>query len=458
MAIMFRAIDDNYKMPIEFKRTLTILQNFDQLRNKRIRKNLIYFIDWMEKFLPKKRFYEISGKSYCLDDSILYRIQKTEIPKKSNKYEEPMKFEGWLMSHIFRYVKNPAKENNLFQKYIGKVKFTKIVQSKFKNDVYEKWIPPKKNESGEDVEQRADVDNIEIVVYSDNAMEIERKYEVEHGWMKEWENFKWRKEWDRYGWFLRHSPVPDKADVVRYQLYKEFKCLDPFVQKWTELKTKMNVPGWYHFDPKCPDIRPLGHNKMKEWDPYMFNFLKEKKWMERKNNNDEQGRILYEEKSSFVINCEDFLGIGGQSIVIRKPLLEKNRSTPEEHYDRKYEALKIIPIMKHHFEDENLVKEMESRVNARHAQADPEHIFHGAGQRSIIDQPMDINESISTKKVNLAETYLNALEGIQIADQDVEISENHGVEFRHDSLMEFSNIQLDFIQMFGERILVLVIG
>ena len=45
-----------------------------------------------------------------------------------------------------------------------------------------------------------------------------------------------------------------------------------------------------------------------------------------------------------------------------------------------------------------------------------------------------------------------------MTDQDVEIAENHGTEFRHDSLMEYSNIQLDFIKVFGERVFVMVIG
>ena len=123
---------------------------------------------------------------------------------------------------------------------------------------------------------------------------------------------------------------------------------------------------------------------MKEFDRHMFYFLKDQKWMERENEKDEQGRYLYEEKSSFVINCEDLLGIGGEGIVIRKSVSEKRifDTTPEEYTDRKYEALKIIPI---------------------------EDLYHAR-------------------------------------------------EFRHDSLMEYSNKQLDFIKCFGRTILVMVIG
>ena len=141
----------------------------------------------------------------------------------------------------------------------------------------------------------------------------------------------------------------------------------------------MKVPGWYHFNPEDPENPPEHHNKMKEWDETMFKFLKDQKWKERMAEKDEEGRNQYEEKSLFVVNCSQLLGIGGEAVVIRKAVSEKVGSTPEEQKDREYEALKIIPIMKHNFEDEEKVKEMESRVNARHEQADPEKHFPGAG-------------------------------------------------------------------------------
>ena len=202
-------------------------------------------------------------------------------------------------------------------------------------------------------------------------MKIERKYEDEHGW---------KKEWDIYGWFICNSPVPDKKEEIAYARYEEFKA---FEKKWSVLKTKMRVPGWYHFDPELPEERPSGHNKMKEWDQNMFNFLKKQKWMEQTNKKDEKGRYLYEETSSFVVNCEDLLGIGGEGIVIRKSVTEKRilDMTPEGQNDRKFEALKIIPI------------------------------------------------------------------------EDL----NHTREFRHNNLMEYSNKKLDFIKVFGQTILVMVI-
>ena len=382
MAMIFRAVDKNYIMSTEFKNTWTTLQKFRRLSDKRIRQNLTYFFDWMETYLGKEKFFEIIGKSYDLEDSILFRVQNNEDKKKSGIEEEanePKKFERWLMSNIFRYVENPAKQRNPLQKYIGKVKFTKIVESKFDGEVDKPWIPPKKDENGGDLEKRAKVDNIKIVVYSDSAMKEERKYEYEHGW---------KEEWDVYGWFLRNSKVPDTKDEVRYKMHKEFHNFQAFMETasslWCELKDKMKVPGWYHFDPESPKKRPRDHNKMKEWDENMFNFLKDQKWMERKNEKDEQGRYLYEEKASFVVNCEDLLGIGGEGIVIRKSVSEKRilDTTPVYQNDRKYEALKIIPI-------ENI---------------------------------------------------------------------NYGREFRHDSLMEYSHKHLDFIQVSGQKILVMVIS
>ena len=349
MGIMFNAIDKDYSMPMQYKYTWNTLQNFGQFRDKRIWKNFTYFIDWMEKNFEKEKFFEVMGKSYDLEDSILYRIQKTEDKKKSNKDGEPKKFETWLMSNVFRHVENPEKEQNPQEKYIGKVKFTKKGKIVHDND-NDQWTPPKKNENGKDAEARKEVGDIEIIVYKDDDMQIERKYELEHGWQEEWE---------------------DAAN--RNEDYKNF------VKKWTDLKNKMKVPGWYRFDPENPDIRPEGHNRMKEWDLTMFNFLKEQKWNERMTEKNAQGQNQYEEKSWFVVNCKQLLGIGGEAVVIRKSVSEKVGSTPEEQRDREYEALKIIPIMKHNFEDEEKVKEMESRVNARHEQADPEKHFPGAG-------------------------------------------------------------------------------
>ena len=367
MGIMFKAVDENYKMAMQYKYTWNTLQNFGQFRDKRIWKNFTYFIDWMEKNFPKEKFFEVMGKSYDLEDSILYRIQKTEDKKKSGKdgdVKEPKKFETWLMSNVFRHVENPEKEKNPQEKYIGKVKFTKKAKTEYQDDD-DKWTPPKTDENEEDAEERKEVDDIEIIVYEDDDMKIERKYEVEHGW---------KDKWATEG--IYKSKQPSIEEEERYNMYKEFQAFD---KKWTELKNKMKVPGWYLFEPKCPNTRPAGHNRMKDWDPVMFKFLKEQKWKERMTEKDKEGRNQYEEKSSFVVNCKQLLGIGGEAVVIKKAVSEKVGSTPEGQKDREYEALKIIPIMKHNFEDEAKVQEMESRVNARHEQADPEKHFPDAG-------------------------------------------------------------------------------
>merc|ERR1711911_515358 len=121
---------------MEFKKTWTTLQNFGQKCDKRIWRNLTYFVDWMEQNFDKERFFEIIGKSYDLQDNtaFLFRFQKNNDKNKSSIDEQangPRKFRRWLMSNVLRYVENPAKEKNPLQKYIGKVKFTKIVEGEF---------------------------------------------------------------------------------------------------------------------------------------------------------------------------------------------------------------------------------------------------------------------------------------------------------------------------------------
>ena len=76
----------------------------------------------------------------------------------------------------------------------------------------------------------------------------------------------------------------------------------------------------------------------------------------------------------------------------------------------------------------------------------------------VTDQPMELGEPANQKETKFVETYLKAAENVEMTDQDVEIAENHGTEFKHESLMEYSNIQLDFIKVFGERVFVMVIG
>ena len=49
-------------------------------------------------------------------------------------------------------------------------------------------------------------------------------------------------------------------------------------------------------------------------------------------------------------------------------------------------------------------------------------------------------------------------ENMEMTDNDAEIAENNGAAFKHNSLMEYSNIQLDFIKVFGKKVFVMVIG
>ena len=351
MKTMMTAMEKaDYKLPMQYKYTWNTLQNFGQFRDKRIWKNFTYFIDWMERNYNKKKFFEIMGKSYDLEDSILYRIMGTQVEKaeKDKKTQDTKTVETWLIGNIFRHVENPNKEENPTEKFVGKVKFEKVRETKYQNE-YEVWTPSQ-NTPGDQNDMPSDFSKIDekeidirITVYEDNEMKKERLYEKEHGWKEEWND----------------------RSLLEPTQKKEFE------KKWADLKQKNKVPGWYHFDPKNPGQRPEGHNMMKNWDPTMFKFLKEKKWNERLSETDQQERNQYKEKSEFVVDCTQLLGIGGEAVVIRKSVKEKVGEKPE---GLEYEALKIIPLMKHNFEDEKL-RELESRVKARHDNVNPEDFW-----------------------------------------------------------------------------------
>ena len=117
MGIMFNAVNANYKMPMQYKYTWNTLQNFGQFRDKRIWKNFEYFIDWMEENFTKEYFFEVMGKSYDLEDSILYRIegmeQKNNRTNADNEKKETTtdskkstKMESWLMLNILQLLSN----------------------------------------------------------------------------------------------------------------------------------------------------------------------------------------------------------------------------------------------------------------------------------------------------------------------------------------------------------------
>ena len=414
MTTMFEAVDKNYKMAMQYKYTWNTLQNFGQFRDKRIWRNFTYLIDWMEEKFPKKKFFEIIGKSYDLEDEILYRIEKTDQSGKSN--------EAWLMSDIFRHVENTEKEKNPIEKFMGVVEFTKIKEGKYEGEIQD-WTP----EDGIPTD-------IRIVVYEDKEMKTKRRYEVEHNWNRKWEKGDWKNDTD----------------------FNKFK------KKWATLKEKKKIPGWYRFNPENPENPDEGHNSVKAWDPSIFDFLKGQKWNKKISEID--GKNQYEEQSKFVVDCSDLLGIGGEAVVIQKSIKEKKAGEVTD--DREYEALKIIPIMKHNFE-EGKIKEMHDRVTARQEKVDPEIIQFQTRNRegriprqdsNTISDRIDALQPAGQKEAEFTKTYLQAAENHEMTDQDVELAENHGAQFRHESLMEYSNMQLDFIKVFGTKVFVMVIG
>ena len=71
----------------------------------------------------------------------------------------------------------------------------------------------------------------------------------------------------------------------------------------------------------------------------------------------------------------------------------------------------------------------------------------------LVEKNNDYNDS-SEKDMELVETFLKAAENIEMTDKDVK----HRSVMQHDSVMEYLNINLDFIKAFGEKIFVLAIG
>ena len=102
-------------------------------------------------------------------------------------------------------------------------------------------------------------------------------------------------------------------------------------------------------------------------------------------NKTKENKNSYEERSYFVVDCGQLLGIGGEAGVIRKDVADKVVSKKSEKDSEEgskkdserpkgmyFEALKIIPMMKHNFESEERLKEMEKRVDDRQKNADIE--------------------------------------------------------------------------------------
>ena len=228
-----------------------------------------------------------------------------------------------------------------------------------------------------------DVDDIKIEVFDEIVLDDgspvskPRQYEKLYGWKDEWNkpaDVKKQESWNKY-----------------IEFKKDWKNLVP---KEKEKK----VPIWYKFDPEDEDLglKNEAHNSLGSVDDWkqMYNFLKKQKWIERDAEQTEDNKNKYTEKSQFVVDCSQLLGIGGEAVVIRKDVRDKvkkdkvkskdedqskneekgkskDKDEDQSKVDRKFEALKIIPIMKHNFENEKY-NEMKNRVEARHDKADPE--------------------------------------------------------------------------------------
>ena len=334
MEQFFSVVDDIYKMSDEYKYAWQAFQISPP--DEHTWRKFTILIDWMEKKFTKDYLFDILGKSYDLEDKILCRIRKPEDNNSSRQINT------WLMSNLFRYVENPEK--NSIQKYVGKIKFTKIIISQFEGSEDVEWTPTKMKNFSLYADKEID---IKIEIYGhDGSL---RRYEIEHGWRDEWSTKKY--QW-KIGKIQKLQCVCQIDEIIYQQACEEFddskgrlpeklleyrKFID-FTKKWAKLIRKMKIPGWYRFDPRTPKKPKEGHNMMKEWDKPTFDYLKNKQWFDN-------GKNGFAEMPEFVIDCSKLLGIGGEGIVIRKAVAENIRSAYDEKSNRKFEALKIMPIV-----------------------------------------------------------------------------------------------------------------
>ena len=220
-----------------------------------------------------------------------------------------------------------------------------------------------------------EVDDIQIEVFDEIVLEDgtteerPRQYEKLYGWKDEWKTYE----------FYKRNPNQKPDDANQLESWNKFR---EFVDDWNSLVAKRRVPIWYKFNPEDEDgefgLMSDSHNSLKSVDEWstMYEFLKKQKWNERDAEQTKDNKNKYTEKSQFVVDCTQLLGIGGEAVVIRKDVKEKvkkgeDQSDEDQSNAREYEALKIIPIMKHNFESEK-IDEMRNRVEARHDKADPE--------------------------------------------------------------------------------------
>ena len=77
-------------------------------------------------------------------------------------------------------------------------------------------------------------------------------------------------------------------------------------------------------------------------------------------------------------------------------------------------------------------------------------------QRS--DENLESYAPAGQNEDKMATSMMQNNENMQMTDDDAEIAENNSTAFRQDNLMEYSNMQLDFIKVFGKKVFVMVIG
>ena len=189
-------------------------------------------------------------------------------------------------------------------------------------------------------------------------------------------------------------------------------------------------PKWLDYDSSDPKYESL---KAWDQDKKLYEFLKKKDFSKCQQPENSS------EKDCFEIDCSQLLGIGGEAVVIRLDKTKKVRRAPDE--DSRDEAIKIIPIDK-------LPAEYRDRVQQRQAQleAQMQELEEAALEGQTEDERREERDSRVKK-----------LESIELNDDDAELAEFNSTNLKHPSLMDYSNVQLDFIRVFGEKKFVMVI-
>ena len=191
-------------------------------------------------------------------------------------------------------------------------------------------------------------------------------------------------------------------------------------------------PKWLKYDPK--DSR---YESLKTFEPKIFEFLKTKDFSKCQHQPESQEDIELPRTDFFEIDCSQLLGIGGEAVVIRLDKTKKVRRAPDE--DSRDEAIKIIPIDK-------LPSEYQQRVKQR--------------QEQVLLQEQEEAENAANEdrsEADIRDSRIKKLESIELNDDDAELAEFNSTNLKHPSLMDYSNVQLDFIKVFGEKKFVMVI-